>query len=92
MSKINDGGPAHPTLVFARDGKSKNFREQRWPGLSLRDHFAGQALNGMLAHATRYRPYEKDRGLHWHEAIAIEAYELADAMLAARTKGGDADE
>ena len=57
------------------------------PGMTLRDYFAGQALAGMLAHGTRYKPREgADR--NWHVAIADEAYELADAMLAART--GDA--
>lgn len=89
MSKINDGGPAHPTLVFARDGNSKNFREQRWPGLSLRDHFAGQALIGILAGGFADTvPHDDVNG---GRDAAFFAYLYADAMLAARTKGGDAD-
>lgn len=76
-NKIDDGGPAYPviatrTQIYISDG------------MTLRDWFAGQAINGMLSHSTRYRPYQKDRGLYWHDAIAYEAYELADAMIAAR--------
>jgi hypothetical protein len=42
---------------------------------------AGRAMQGMLAHPTRYHPapgYPVD----WHQAIAKEAFELADAMIA----------
>lgn len=45
----------------------------------LRDHFAGQALAGLLASPMRYqRPYEDE---------AILAWDFADAMLA--TRGND---
>ena len=53
----------------------------------LRDLIAIQALCGMLAHQKRYKPREgasDDAPTGWHAAIAEEAYELADAMLAAR--------
>jgi len=53
------------------------------PGMSLRDYFAAQALNGMLAHSTRYRPRPGANPV-WHRAIADEAYEIADAMIDAR--------
>jgi hypothetical protein len=49
----------------------------------LRDYLAGQALAGMLSHATRYRP-RPGASSNWHEAIAEEAYQIADAMLDAR--------
>lgn len=49
-------------------------------GLSRREYFASQALLGMLAHSTRYKPRDGDPA-NWHDAIAKEAYELADAML-----------
>lgn len=51
-----------------------------------RDEFAAAALNGMLAHTTRYKPRHTDCELHWHQAIAKEAYEIADAMVAERAK------
>ncbi|ORE90213.1 hypothetical protein ATO13_23296 [Stappia sp. 22II-S9-Z10] len=50
----------------------------------LRDQFAMAALNGMLSHSTRYRPRDEHRHMSWHDAIATEAYQIADAMLAAR--------
>lgn len=53
--------------------------------MELRDKFAGQALEGMLAHSTRYKP--KDNISDWHIAIAKEAYELADCMLMVRDIG-----
>ena len=35
----------------------------------------------MLAHSTRYKPRECDNMKHWHEAIRIEAIEIADEMI-----------
>lgn len=46
-------------------------------GMSLRDYFAGQALAGLLA-CMKTSGNKKD--------FAIDAYEQADAMLAARQK------
>lgn len=56
------------------------------PGMTLRDWFAGQAMTGMLAHSTRYRPRE-GAPANWHEAIAEEAFQIADALLSHRAKG-----
>lgn len=47
--------------------------------VTLRDLFAFAALQGMLAHPTRYRP-RRGAPSNWHDAIAQEAYEIADAM------------
>lgn len=76
MSTINDGGPAYPCEGGDLSGLHAD------PGMSLRDRIAIEALGGMLAHPTRYKP--RDAFQHWHAAISEEAYELADAMLAAR--------
>jgi len=46
---------------------------------TLRDHFAARALTGLLSDLP---PYCK--GLEWKENTAEAAYQLADAMLAAR--------
>ena len=69
MADINDGGPAFPTLG----------RELETEGMSLRDHFAGLALAGLLADLpkTLY-------GLDWKERVSLESYALADEMLKAR--------
>lgn len=47
----------------------------------LIDGFARAALYGMLAHPTRYKPRHSECHLHWHAAIASEAYDIADAMM-----------
>lgn len=41
------------------------------------------AMQGMLAHPTRYKPRQQDDGLTWHQAIAREALEIADALIEA---------
>lgn len=71
---IKDGGPAFPQHSVP----VYQERPHLW-GMSLRDYFAGQALVGTLA-GPDAGPRDKD--------IARRAYELADAMLAERGKGG----
>jgi hypothetical protein len=70
----DDGGMAFPSGIPG--GRT---------GLTKREWFAGMALQGMLAHSRGnpphgYRPPGND---HWHVAIAKEAHQLADAMIAA---------
>jgi hypothetical protein len=48
------------------------------PGMSLRDWFAGMALQGLWA-----SPFNRGRG---YEEDSISAYEMADAMLAERER------
>jgi hypothetical protein len=74
---INDGGPAFPVIYDSS-------------GMTLRDYFAGQALEGILSKAIN----PNDRGndsVNWASTnapgptkAANSAYEYADAMLAAR--------
>ena len=82
MTTKVDGGPAFPRLTKPVTDWSL---EDVTGGMSLRDWFAGQALAGMLAHGTRYRPREGASN-NWHEAISEEAYQLSDALLAERSK------
>ncbi len=63
--KPKDGGPAFPATNLGH----ADSRE----GMTLRDWFAGQALNAL---AKGYRP-----GV----GVALEAYAWADAMLSARS-------
>lgn len=51
--------------------------------LRRRDDNARAAVRGMLAHPKRYKPRDGATG-NWHDAIAKEAYEIADAMERAR--------
>lgn len=69
MDKINDGGPAFP----------RDHQHQGHNGMTLRDYFAAQALQGI----------ESSQGnsgffISTPEDIAARAYHLADAMLRAR--------
>ena len=76
--KVNDGGPAFPWGGDVRGG------------MSLRDWFAGQAIDGII-HATsagQHMPLVKD-GEHIRYAMARDAYDMADAMLAARGSNSD---
>ena len=77
MSKPDDGGPAfpHPNPNYSQD---YGWRHRAFGGMTLRDWFAGQALVGMGT----WTPGAKANNL---PAKAHYAYELADAMLKARS-------
>ena len=76
MSKINDGGPAFPEAIAV--GPAGDVYPG-FSGMSLRDWFAGQIASGMAAYSgtsgVSYGPGE----------IAGRSYEIADAMLLARS-------
>jgi hypothetical protein len=55
------------------------------PGMTLRDYFAGQAIIALTAGC----PITDDDASWCHPLIAEDAYKLADAMLAVRTKQPD---
>lgn len=82
MSKINDGGPAFP-LENPRHLENGDLFKQ-FPGMSLRDWFAGQALAGLVTSNVRDCLY----GTQSADRYAEDAYCIADAMLAERAKGG----
>lgn len=67
----NDGGPVYPQNEFSA------YTDDR-SGMSLRDHFAGQALAGLMATQSDVKGWFKPK-----EAAGL-SYEMADAMLAAR--------
>jgi hypothetical protein len=70
----------HPGKRYLNNGLVAGYGH----GLGVRDHFAGLALMGMLAHSTkRYKP-RVGAPENWHDAIAEEAYEIADAMMRVR--------
>lgn len=67
MSKKDTGGPAFP----------ESCGDQIIPGMTLRDWFAGQYLNGLAGN---------EASCGTNEEWAKEAYIVADAMLAERSK------
>ena len=76
MSKtINNGGPAFPIPLHPWQTYTAHAT---CDGMTLRDYFAAKAMQGMAAskeHCTD----------GWaHSDIAVQAYNIADAMLRAR--------
>jgi hypothetical protein len=71
MSDMKDGGPAFPSKI------NTNYEINFFPGMTLRDWFAGQAIAGLLACG-----YAHDENTSAFTAAA--SYQIADAMLKAR--------
>ena len=71
--KIDDGGPAFPLVEPATECNVS-------VGMSLRDYFAAKAMVVGLAETNEYLDE------HWRMGVALDAYAMADAMLAARDK------
>ena len=88
MSKP-DGGCAFPTVI--KRSKSVNepmaIREEYYPGMTLRDWFAGKALPVCWV-AIHKEAIGVPRTVS-HTEIANEAYRMADAMIAEREKAND---
>lgn len=63
--------------VLERGGSGLELTD---PGMTLRDYFAAQAI-GPLLQQIKTHPDE-----NWRMGIAIDAYAMADAMLAARER------
>jgi len=78
---INDGGPAYPVTQWNNDTESY----QIMGGMSLRDHFAGLAMQGMYANPGFTLSVDPERTVE--DQIAYFAYKQADAMLAEKERG-----
>lgn len=72
-----DGGAAFPSFV----------RGQDYPGMSLRDYFAAKAMAAMVSDYMTYNGpcFGLD---HFNNNVSGHAYQMADAMLAERERGG----
>ncbi len=79
---IDNFGPAFPVLPESAERLGCVFTHED-VGLTKRDWFAGQVLNGLLAGG--WSAVTKPETI---EKIAYVAYCTADAMLAERLKGG----
>lgn len=82
---INDGGPAYPIAEYDHQTflpETLDEMRRLLSGMSLRDHFAGLAMQGMVTGHFSHYGHEN----FWkREDLAAEAYEIADAMLQARS-------
>lgn len=80
-TKPDDGGPAFPFEYLAHDGSLHPPEKMVHAGMTLRDYFAGQALNG-LTHELAIQL--SDGSTTAYDSIAEIAYLVADSMLKAR--------
>ena len=60
------------------------------PGMTLRDWFAGQALNAIVTATSNGQHHPARDGRSLVEGMTHDAYELADAMLSARKETDNA--
>lgn len=85
--KKYDGGPVSP--VPYEENLNGQVVTYGSTGVSLRDYFAGKAMQGGQANADNIWHVSVDEtanGITWADKAAKEAYILADAMLKARDK------
>jgi hypothetical protein len=78
--KIDDGGPAFPI-------PGSEFNE-RYPGMTMRQYYAGLAMQGILASLTPDRislmaELAKSVNMTLAQAIASQAIDVTDALIAA---------
>lgn len=75
-----NGGPAFPGGTYWRDSghPMMDDAQERYPGMTLRDWFAGQALQSLVASDVT--------AAYSDERHSRRAYEIADAMLRARER------
>jgi hypothetical protein len=72
----HDGGPAFPNAI------KRDTYDQPFDGMSLRDYLAGQAMQGFIGGHIAHYGHEN----HWsYDQMASESFEVADAMLKARS-------
>ena len=67
--------------AFANGNKNTKDSDGTPNGMSKRFYAACAAMQGMLAHSTRYHCRKEDEALTWKQGMIKEAYELADELL-----------
>lgn len=78
--------PENPKAFPLRARSDGSILERSHEGMDLRDWFAGQALPYACTINQQFLQAHPDANYPFHAAIAKDAYEIADAMLAARAK------
>ena len=87
MNTKDDGGSAFPVTRVKLDEKGVLISATPESGMSLRDWFAGMALSYC---AEDWRKFCDSDNVDFDPIlVADDAYEIADAMLAARKGGKD---
>lgn len=78
MSELNNGGPVFPQSKHVGDAGMTEG------GMTLRDYFAGKALPECLREFYAFLSEGNQIPEDWRTGVAMDAYAMADAMLAAR--------
>lgn len=89
-TKINNGGPAFPVTDHHCENGQIQIGDN---GMTLRDWFAGQTLTSILKSSGDLSCYydhmvgsKGDHNIPSPTALALFAYEIADAMIAAKNR------
>lgn len=70
------------TTLYTEPAFPVNGATSWYPGMTLRDYFAAQALPIVLTHIMKDGDWAQ-----WQEWAGIVSYNLADAMMQARNEG-----
>ena len=88
-----DGGQAFPSkkmeLIESAQQQGRVPQEVHYPGMSLRDYFAGQMMSGVISNEVLWKTYYElatKRGWDITKAVAVSCYEYADALITERSK------
>jgi len=60
-----------------------NFVNKNW-GMTLRDYFAGRAMQALIRFEDKSLPYESRNTKDFDDRVSYQAYRYADAMIKAR--------
>jgi hypothetical protein len=87
---MTESGGDHPELTHENPEVPDFWFCGEHP-LRQRDRLAAMAMQGLLAAPSFYWDHEiATSGIPFREVIAVNAYDIADAMLAARARGTEA--
>lgn len=85
MSTPNDGGPAFPVPMWPRqaDGQPMSAHDFGLGGMTLRQWYAGQALNGLLSNLFALTDVQRNQypKMRLEEVASTLSFVAADAMI-----------
>lgn len=76
---ITGNEPAYPTIE--QDNVNGNLIWNTVAGLTIRQHFAAMAMQGLVANSEHRKWYKKESYLMPYEIYAEQAVDLADALI-----------
>lgn len=86
MSNKDGGGAAFPSAGVVIDYDKNEHQQGAYEGMSLRDYFAAKAMQDMIANGDWVSRMASRTGAEPSECTSCAAYEVADAMIAERSK------